>query len=66
MILFPAIDLKGGQCVRLIKGDMDQATTYNTDPAAIRRPVLRRWASAICTSLTSMEPSPGKAGTPML
>ena len=32
-ILFPAIDLKGGQCVRLVKGDMDQATTYNPDPA---------------------------------
>ena len=33
MILFPAIDLKGGQCVRLIKGDMAQATVFNTDPA---------------------------------
>ena len=31
-ILFPAIDLKDGQCVRLIKGDMDQATTYNDNP----------------------------------
>ncbi|MBN9045150.1 MAG: 1-(5-phosphoribosyl)-5-[(5-phosphoribosylamino)methylideneamino]imidazole-4-carboxamide isomerase [Rhizobiales bacterium] len=34
MILFPAIDLKDGQCVRLKLGDMDQATVYNTDPAA--------------------------------
>lgn len=34
MILFPAIDLKDGQCVRLFKGDMDKATVYNTDPAA--------------------------------
>ncbi|MHA1189855.1 MAG: HisA/HisF-related TIM barrel protein, partial [Alphaproteobacteria bacterium] len=33
MILYPAIDLKDGQCVRLKKGDMDQATVYNTDPA---------------------------------
>jgi phosphoribosylformimino-5-aminoimidazole carboxamide ribotide isomerase len=33
MILFPAIDLKGGQCVRLVKGDMAQATVFNTDPA---------------------------------
>jgi phosphoribosylformimino-5-aminoimidazole carboxamide ribotide isomerase len=32
MILFPAIDLKGGQCVRLKLGDMNQATVYNTDP----------------------------------
>lgn len=34
MILFPAIDLKNGQCVRLKQGDMDQATVFNDDPAA--------------------------------
>lgn len=34
MILFPAIDLKEGRCVRLIQGDMDQATIFNDDPAA--------------------------------
>ncbi|MGD9915593.1 MAG: 1-(5-phosphoribosyl)-5-[(5-phosphoribosylamino)methylideneamino] imidazole-4-carboxamide isomerase, partial [Rhizobiaceae bacterium] len=34
MILFPAIDLKGGECVRLKLGDMAQATVYNSDPAA--------------------------------
>jgi len=34
VILFPAIDLKGGQCVRLKQGDMAQATIYNDDPAA--------------------------------
>mgnify|MGYP003346564600 CR=1 FL=1 len=33
MILFPAIDLKEGRCVRLIQGDMDQATVFNDDPA---------------------------------
>ncbi|WP_374656650.1 1-(5-phosphoribosyl)-5-[(5-phosphoribosylamino)methylideneamino]imidazole-4-carboxamide isomerase [Dongia sp.] len=33
MILFPAIDLKNGQCVRLVKGDMASATVFNTDPA---------------------------------
>nr|WP_175585043.1 1-(5-phosphoribosyl)-5-[(5-phosphoribosylamino)methylideneamino]imidazole-4-carboxamide isomerase [Phyllobacterium pellucidum] len=32
--MFPAIDLKDGQCVRLRLGDMEQATVYNTDPAA--------------------------------
>ena len=37
MILFPAIDLKDGECVRLKLGDMDQATVYNTDPAAQAR-----------------------------
>ena len=34
MILFPAIDLKDGKCVRLKLGDMDQATIFNDDPAA--------------------------------
>lgn len=33
-IIYPAIDLKDGQCVRLYKGDMAQATVYNHDPAA--------------------------------
>ncbi|WP_153771667.1 1-(5-phosphoribosyl)-5-[(5-phosphoribosylamino)methylideneamino]imidazole-4-carboxamide isomerase [Labrenzia sp. CE80] len=33
-ILFPAIDLKDGQCVRLKLGDMDQATVFNDDPGA--------------------------------
>ena len=34
MILFPAIDIKDGQCVRLKLGDMAQATVFNDDPAA--------------------------------
>ena len=34
MILFPAIDLKDGQCVRLKLGDMEQVTIFNDDPAA--------------------------------
>lgn len=33
MILFPAIDLKEGRCVRLVQGDMDKATVFNDDPA---------------------------------
>jgi len=33
VILFPAIDLKEGRCVRLIQGDMDRATVFNDDPA---------------------------------
>ena len=33
MILFPAIDLKDGQCVRLEQGDMQRATVFNADPA---------------------------------
>jgi phosphoribosylformimino-5-aminoimidazole carboxamide ribotide isomerase len=37
MIVFPAIDLKGGQCVRLAEGDMDRATVYNDDPGVQAR-----------------------------
>lgn len=34
MILYPAIDLKEGRCVRLIRGDMEQVTVFNDDPVA--------------------------------
>ena len=34
MILYPAIDLKDGQAVRLLRGEMDKATVFNDDPAA--------------------------------
>ncbi len=44
MILFPAIDLKGGACVRLLKGDMNSATRYNDDPAD----QARRFIAAGC------------------
>jgi len=37
MIFFPAIDLKDGQCVRLLRGEMDQATVFNDDPGAQAR-----------------------------
>src|SRR5690554_3515697 len=37
MILYPAIDLKDGECVRLEQGDMARATVFNADPAAQAR-----------------------------
>jgi phosphoribosylformimino-5-aminoimidazole carboxamide ribotide isomerase len=37
MILYPAIDLKDGRCVRLKRGEMEQATVFNDDPAAQAR-----------------------------
>jgi phosphoribosylformimino-5-aminoimidazole carboxamide ribotide isomerase len=37
MILYPAIDLKGGQCVRLLRGEMAKVTVFNEDPAAQAR-----------------------------
>jgi phosphoribosylformimino-5-aminoimidazole carboxamide ribotide isomerase len=37
VILLPAIDLKGGECVRLVRGEMASATVFNSDPAAQAR-----------------------------
>ena len=37
MILYPAIDLKDGKCVRLLRGEMEQCTVFNDDPAAQAR-----------------------------
>ena len=37
MILYPAIDLKNGQCVHLLRGDMSRPTVFNADPAAQAR-----------------------------
>jgi phosphoribosylformimino-5-aminoimidazole carboxamide ribotide isomerase len=42
VILYPAIDLKDGQCVRVIRGDLGQATVFNTDPAD----QARQWCEA--------------------
>ena len=42
MILFPAIDLKDGACVRLKLGDMQEATVFNLDPAAQARDFARQ------------------------
>ena len=57
MILFPAIDLKNGQCVRLEQGDMARATVFNPDPQR-RRGTLPRKGSNICTWSISMAPLP--------
>jgi phosphoribosylformimino-5-aminoimidazole carboxamide ribotide isomerase len=42
MILFPAIDLKDGKCVRLVRGLMEQATVFNDDPAAQARDFVKQ------------------------
>jgi phosphoribosylformimino-5-aminoimidazole carboxamide ribotide isomerase len=42
MILYPAIDIRGGRCVRLIEGDFDRETTYDSDPSV----AARRWVDA--------------------
>jgi phosphoribosylformimino-5-aminoimidazole carboxamide ribotide isomerase len=47
VIIFPAIDLKGGKCVRLAEGDMDRATIYNDDPGAQARAFADAGATAL-------------------
>lgn len=42
MILYPAIDLKDGQCVRVLRGDLNNVTVFSTDPGA----QARAWADA--------------------
>jgi phosphoribosylformimino-5-aminoimidazole carboxamide ribotide isomerase len=41
MLILPAIDLKGGRCVRLLRGDLNTETVYGTDPVAVGR----RWVN---------------------
>jgi phosphoribosylformimino-5-aminoimidazole carboxamide ribotide isomerase len=60
MILFPAIDLKDGQCVRLKLGDMEQATVFNDDPGRAGRKPSRTRVSSGCTWSTSTAPLQGK------
>jgi phosphoribosylformimino-5-aminoimidazole carboxamide ribotide isomerase len=60
MILFPAIDLKDGVCVRLRQGAIDQATVYNTDPAA----QARSFAAAGCRWLHVVDLDGAFAGAP--
>jgi phosphoribosylformimino-5-aminoimidazole carboxamide ribotide isomerase len=61
MILFPAIDLKGGQCVRLLRGEMSAATVFNDDPAA----QARRFAAAGCRFIHVVDLDGAFAGKPM-
>jgi phosphoribosylformimino-5-aminoimidazole carboxamide ribotide isomerase len=61
MILYPAIDLKEGQCVRLVRGEMSQATVFNDDPAA----QARRFVAAGCGHLHVVDLDGAVAGKPM-
>ena len=58
MILFPAIDLKEGHCVRLIQGDMEQATVFNDDPADQAATFSRQGFSNGCIASISTAPLP--------
>ncbi|WP_281519149.1 1-(5-phosphoribosyl)-5-[(5-phosphoribosylamino)methylideneamino]imidazole-4-carboxamide isomerase [Acidaminococcus timonensis] len=47
MNIYPAIDLRGGNCVRLVKGDFSRETIYSRDPGAM----AREWAGAGASSI---------------
>ena len=61
MILYPAIDLKDGQAVRLLRGEMDKATVFNEDPAA----QARAFVDAGCDWLHLVDLNGAFAGTPV-
>ncbi len=61
MILYPAIDLKEGRCVRLLRGEMSAATVFNEDPAA----QAKSFADAGCRWLHLVDLDGAFAGKPM-
>ena len=61
MILYPAIDLKDGQCVRLLRGDMSAATVFGDDPAA----QAAAFQAAGCEWLHLVDLNGAFAGTPV-
>jgi phosphoribosylformimino-5-aminoimidazole carboxamide ribotide isomerase len=61
MILYPAIDLKDGQCVRLLHGEMDKATVFGDDPAA----QAAKFEAAGCDWLHLVDLNGAFAGAPV-
>jgi len=60
VILYPAIDIRGGQAVRLLQGDYDRETAYDADPAD----AAKRWASEGAEYLHVVDLDGAKAGEP--
>lgn len=60
MILYPAIDVRGGQAVRLIQGDYERETAYDADPVD----AARRWAGEGAEFLHVVDLDGAKAGEP--
>lgn len=60
MIIFPAIDLRGGKCVRLIQGDFDKETVYSDDPQA----TALKWQAAGAKFLHVVDLDGARAGSP--
>lgn len=60
MILYPAIDIRGGKAVRLLQGDYSRETTYDADPVD----AARRWADEGAEFLHVVDLDGAKAGEP--
>lgn len=60
MILYPAIDIRGGKAVRLLQGDYERETTYDTDPVD----AAKRWAEEEAEFLHVVDLDGAKAGEP--
>ncbi len=61
MLIIPAIDLKDGQCVRLKQGEMDSATVFSSEPAAM----ARKWLEAGARRLHLVDLNGAFAGRPV-
>src|SRR5438105_15560990 len=61
MQIYPAIDLRGGKCVRLRQGDYDQETVFGADPAAM----ACRWVDEGATYLHLVDLDGAKQGRPI-
>jgi phosphoribosylformimino-5-aminoimidazole carboxamide ribotide isomerase len=61
VLILPAIDLRGGQCVRLRQGDYDQETVFGDDPAAM----ARRWVEQGAAWLHLVDLDGARAGRPV-
>jgi phosphoribosylformimino-5-aminoimidazole carboxamide ribotide isomerase len=60
MLIIPAIDLRGGRCVRLFQGDFDRETSYSDDPVE----VANRWISAGARHLHIVDLDGARSGEP--
>lgn len=60
MIVIPAIDLRGGRCVRLVQGDYNRETVFHDDPIA----VARRWQAAGASRLHVVDLDGARDGVP--
>jgi len=61
VLIFPAIDLRGGQCVRLRQGDYNQETVFGSDPADM----ARRWVDQGASFLHLVDLDGARAGHPV-